>query len=91
MKTLDRVRSAERELEVEALIKEARERQRRRRRAIALVLLAGAATTLGALAIGGGVGVRGSRWRPVGRPPGNHSEHLTDRFAVLWMSYTCSV
>ena len=61
MQTLDRVRPAEPELEVEALIKEARQRQRRRRRAIALILLAGAAITLGALAISGGVGVRGSR------------------------------
>ncbi len=61
MKTLDRARPAEPELEVEALITEARERQRRRRRAIALIVLAGAATMLGALGIRGGVGVRGSR------------------------------
>lgn len=66
MTTLDRVRAAEPELEVEALIKEARDRQRRRRRTIALILFAVAVTTLGAFAISVRLGVRGSTRRAEG-------------------------
>jgi hypothetical protein len=65
MKTLDRVPAAAPELEIEALIKEARQRQRRRRRTIALILIAAAGTTVGVLAITAGRGVRHAK-RPIG-------------------------
>jgi hypothetical protein len=68
MKTLDRVPATELDLEVEALIKEARQRQRRRRRAIALVLVAIAVTALGAWASSRTMSVRGSRRAAEGPP-----------------------